>query len=131
MSKVVTMTDPTAEFIQRIDKHNFQENKFTIIRLQAEKPLPIDFIREIQTDLGLITNRIGNFTWTKFETWEKALQFYTKYHQYKHKDHPLLASPLPASRYTYEETMDTFEEKALQQGFTRVTVPLDGPPICF
>jgi len=121
------MANSITDLIRITDRHNFEKNNFTIIRLQAKNPLPIEFIREIQMDGGLVTTRIGNFTWTKFETWETAFQFYAKYHNWRHHDQLLTGCPQSHPQWEYEELVEHMEEIGKRYGFTSVSIPVIGP----
>jgi len=121
------MANSITDLIRIIDRHNFEKNNCTIVQLQAKDPLSIEFIREIQLDVGLETTKAGPFTWTKFETWEKAFEFYTKYHNYRHQGRPIIGYPYAHPRGTYEELMEFVEESARKCGFKLVSIPLVGP----
>ena len=120
-------------FKKRLDAFYFQANNITIVRLQSYIQLRIEYFGDIQKELGIATTRIGKFTWTQFATWQKALQFYDKYHR---KPSPtmgaLIANPLLHKEVqTYEEIMRSFEGEGLEHGFTRVTRPVTGIMTCY
>ncbi len=116
-----------AQLKQRIDRFNFEKNNVTIARLHDEQPLPVNYIGQIRRDYEIATTRFGQFTWTQCETWQKALQFYEKYHLHPHLGIGILittpilnprARPIVTLLYAYEIY-------GLQLGSTIASVPVN------
>ena len=124
--------DPQLVFKHKVDSHYFELNNVTIVKLESKEPLQIDYIQEIQQGCALTTTRIGKLTWTKFENWKKALQFYEKYHKHQRWNHAMMiASPVIHEDWTSQEGfIKSMEGNAARFGFTLITKPVDGPVIC-
>ena len=95
------MKAPVSDLQKDIERHHFEQNGFTIIRLEALFPLPPNFLEDAQRGKGILTTKFGRFSYTKFETWQKALEFYLAYNNYICYGYPIIATPISVPNYTY------------------------------
>ena len=128
------MANSITDLIRIIDRHNFQKNNCTIVQLQAKDPLSVEFIREIQLDIGLVTTKAGPFTWTRFDNWAEALNFYFQYHKHwidaRNLRNQLCATPISMNGTQFQDTMAGYVYEALgPKAQARVReLPVDGRP---
>jgi len=106
------MTSVEDIFLHRLEHYNFRINRFEIIRLEAQTPLPRGYLERAQEALGDHTTQIGRFSWTKFRNWENALAYYMQNHQNQHHHNVITAQPVSVPGYTYEKLMDAYKDRA-------------------
>ena len=117
------MAAPVSDFQKEIEQHNFELNKFTIIRLEALLPLPKEFLAEVQQGKGSHTTQLGRFSWTTFQTWQKALEFYLAYSNYLYYGYPIIATPEYYPGYIYETLMNHHAAIARTCQIGRIEIP--------
>ncbi len=109
-------------FIEAVDRYHFHVQGITTVRLEAPTPLPVSFIQEIQQELGLRTIKFGRFTWTKFPSWENALEFYLTYNGFVSEVGILKATPVDHQHNSFQRLIEFYTEKAQPFGLTPQTI---------
>ena len=119
---------------RRLEAFHFQEYKPLVVRLEAESQIPSGALVSILREHGEETTQIGRFTWTRFDNWAEALNFYFQYHKHwidaRNLRNQLCATPISMSGAQFQDTMAGYVYEALgPKAQARVReLPADGRP---
>ena len=101
-------------FEQWVDTQDFSENNYTIVRVEASEMLNSDTLRGMQKGTANITIRSGRYSWTKFETWQKALQYYRTHHRTTQGESFLTAAPVTHPTLDFDQLINKYHNAIRQ-----------------
>jgi len=103
------------DMLRDIEGTHFFVNRVTIVRLEAQAPLPKRYLELAQEGMGHHTTQIDRFSWTTFKNWELALRFFLRQHCSQYQGNEISALPISIPGFTYEKLMDTYKGRAGSQ----------------
>ncbi len=114
-------------FEEWTDAKSFEDNDITIVRLEAEWPLLLDHLNELQIGRAQVTNQIGRYSWTNFPNWRKALQYYQENHRRIYDGNLITATPVREPNLTYGQLMEYYYHESYRFHVNRRTITTQAP----